>query len=175
MLLAEKKKQENISEYIIYMYQTELLIRSFELDIDKVESDVIQKIPIETLPISERGELRNWYQEIIVQMNEENLQNEGHLSSVQDIVKQLSDLSLSLQVESQDYRNIFNSARPYIRASIQASEGLINDPIQACLNGIFGFLIIRMKDQELDEDTQIAVENFGNVLSVLSHHYGNTK
>ena len=45
MLLADKKKKENISEYIIYMYQTELLIRNFEFDIDKIKVHVFGNIP----------------------------------------------------------------------------------------------------------------------------------
>lgn len=175
MLLADKKKQENISEYIIYMYQTEFLIRNFEFDIEKIQEHVLKKIPTELLDEQDRVALKNWYISIIDKMLNEKLQQEGHLSEVQAFVLQLSDLSLSLQVENEEYAAVFNAARPYIRASIQTSEGLIKDPIQACLNGVFGFLLSRMNDKQLDEDTQSAVDSFGNVLSLLSYHYGNPK
>ena len=101
-------------------------------------------------------------------MKEEELEREGHLSFVQDEVKRLSDLSLQLQVNDENYRAIFNRARPAIRASIVESNGLINDPIQACLNGILGLLIARMNGKEILDDTLAQLDHFGNVLSYLS-------
>ena len=175
MLLADKKKQENISEYIIYMYQTELLIRNFEFDIEKIQDHVLKNIPAELLDDPGRLALKNWYISTIDTMKSEKLTSEGHLSEVQEIVQELSNLSLNLQVENEEYAGVFGSARPYIRASIQTSGGLITDPIQACLNGVFGFLLSRMNDKKIDEDTQKAVDSFGNVLSLLSYHYGNPK
>ena len=141
MLLADKKKKQNLSEYIIYMYQTEMLVRNFDFDLEKIENHVVKNIPDESLNAEGKAELTEWYKGIIAEMKAENLEKEGHLGHVQDEVKRLSDLSLQLQVEDQNYRIIFNRARPAIRASIVESNGLVNDPIQACLNGVLGLLI----------------------------------
>ncbi len=171
MVLAEKKKRENISEYIVYMYQTELLVRNFAFDIGKIRALVVEHIKDENLDKAGKEELVFWYQEIISKMLNEELGKEGHLKEVQDIVQQLSDLSLNLQVNEKAYFDVFNLARPFIRASIQASEGLIKDPIQACLNGVFGLLIARMNGTEVGAKQMEAIEHFGNVLSVLSFHF----
>lgn len=165
MVLADKKKANNLSEYIIFMYQTELLVRNFELDIEKIKLHVIQNIPDQNI---DREALSDWYADVISEMKAEKLEKEGHLNSVQDEVKRLSDLSMRLQVEDENYRQVFQLARPHIRESIQASEGLINDPIQACLNGVFGLLLTRMNGKEIPEATMQSVEHFGNVLSYLS-------
>ena len=175
MLLAEKKRQENISEYIIYMYQTEMLIRNFGFDIGKIRALVVEHISDQNLDKAGKEELLTWYQETIVSMLTEKLEKEGHLHEVQEIVGQLSDLSLSLLTKNKDYQEVFNSARPYIRAAIQFSNGLVNDPIQACLNGVFGLLIARINGMEVDPEQQEAIQHFGNVLSLLSYHYGNSK
>ncbi len=175
MLLADKKKRENISEYIIYMYQTELLIRNFEFDLDKIEVHVLGNIPAEKLDDSGREELLEWYDSLITKMRAQDLQKEGHLDEVQEIIRQLSDLSLSLQVENEDYRGVFNAARPAIRQSIIESDGLINDPVQACVNGVFGLLLARMNGREVSAEQLSMVDHFGNVLSLLSYHYGNSK
>lgn len=175
MVLAEKKKQENISEYIIYMYQTELLIRNFAFDIGKIRALVVDQISDENLNAAGKEELVLWYGEIIASMLKEELGKEGHLDEVQKIVKQLSDQSLDLQVKDKTYFETFNAARPYIRESIQASKGLVTDPIQACLNGVFGLLIARMNGVEVELKQMEAIEHFGNVLSLLSYHYGNSK
>jgi len=175
MVLADKKKQENISEYIIYMYQTELLVRNFAFDIGKIRTLVVDHISDENLDGTGKEELVVWYQKIISKMLKEELGKEGHLSEVQGFVKELSDLSISLQIKDKAYFNTFNAARPFIRESIQASDGLVTDPVQACLNGVFGLLIARMNGDEVGAKQMEAIEHFGNVLSLLSHHYSNSK
>lgn len=169
MLLAEKKKQENISEYIIYMYQSEMLIRNFDFDIEKIKIHVFGNIPDEKMSEEKREEELVWYAEVIDQMKSEGLEKEGHLSYVQDEVQKLSDLSMKLLVEDENYRAVFNAARPAIRENIQASEGLVNNPIQACLNGVFGLLLARMNGKQIPDETMEQIEHFGNVLSMLSH------
>lgn len=168
MLLAEKKKQENISEYIIYMYQTELLIRNFEFDTEKIKVHVLGNIPDEKMPPEVKKDNLAWYAKVIKDMKKEGLEKEGHLSYVQDEVDKLSALSITLLGTNADYQLIFNSARPAIRENIQASAGLITNPIQVCLNGVFGLLLTRMNGKEIPEGIQQQLEHFGNVLSFLS-------
>ncbi len=36
MLIAQKKIHENIAEYILYMYQIEDVIRSYEFDLERI-------------------------------------------------------------------------------------------------------------------------------------------
>lgn len=168
MLLAEKKKSENISEYIIYMYQTELLIRNFELDLEKVKLHVIGNIPDGK---TDKAALTEWYKQVIEDMDAEGLQRDGHLSYIQAEVNALSELSLRLLTQNKDYQQVFNEARSSIRALIMASEGKVTNPVQACLNGVFGFLLARMNNNPIDEEQQEWAEHFGNVLSLLSYHY----
>lgn len=171
MLLADKKKQENISEYIIYMYQTELLIRNFEFDIDKIKVHVFGNIPDNKMSPETKETILTWYSQVIEDMGTEQLHKEGHLSYVQDEVQKLSDLSLKLLTEKEDYQAVFNMARPAIRENILASDGLVTNPIQACLNGVFGLLIARMNGTQISDEIMIQVEQFGNVLSFLSYAY----
>lgn len=169
MLIAEKKKKENLAEYIVYMYQTEMLIRNFDFNITLIEQHIIANIPEEKLDIQGKQELRAWYQGILEQMIAEGIQNTGHLASVQKQVQKLSDLSVQLLTYDTDYQPIFNEARPAIRENILAAEGKVSDPIQACLNGVFGLMITRMNGKEIPEHVQPQLNHFGNVLSYLSH------
>ena len=104
MLLADKKKQENISEYIIYMYQTELLIRNFDFDPEKIKTHVLGNIPDEKMDMGKKEEALNWYKSLIEAMQSEGLEKEGHLASVQAEVDKLSELSLQLLTENEDYQ-----------------------------------------------------------------------
>lgn len=168
MLSAEKKKSERITEYIIHMYQTELLIRNFEFDLEKIRLHVIGNIPDGK---TNKTELAGWYQKVIADMVSERLQKEGHLSYVQEAVKALSDLNLRLLTENEEYKNVFNAARPSISELIAASKGLVTDPVQACLNGIFGLLLARINGKAISDEQQNRVSHFGNVLSYLSYAY----
>jgi len=169
--LADKKKQENIAEYIIYMYQTELLIRNFEFDESKIRVHVFGNIPDEKMSPAEKEKNLNWYVTVIADMQKEGLQKEGHLSYVQEEVENLADLSIKLLSTNPDYQHIFNAARPAIRENIEASQGLISNPVQICLNGVFGLLLARMNGKEISEDIQEQLTHFGNVLSFLSSAY----
>ncbi len=171
MLLADKKKAENISEYIIYMYQTEMLIRNFDFDLNKIKIHVFGNIPSEKMPDEEKEKNLEWYSRIIDEMRKEGLEKEGHLASVQNEVEKLSDLSLRLLADDKIYQSVFNEARVAIRTNIQASNGLVTNPVQACLNGVLGLLIARMNGKHIPEEVQEQLEQFGNVLSYLSSKY----
>jgi len=171
MLLADRKKEQNISQYIIYMYQTELLIRNFEFDINEIQAQIVDKIPEETLDKEAKAEEIDWYSSMIDSMKSEGLEKKGHLKNVQEEVQKLSDLNLKLLAEDQEYQMVFHAARPAIRENIIASEGLVSDPVQACLNGVFGLLIARMKDKKVSAETLAQIDQFGNVLSYLSHKF----
>ena len=123
MLPAEKKKSERITEYIIHLYQTELLIRNFEFDLEKIKVHVIDNIPDGK---TNKTKWVGWYQKVIA-----------------DMVSEL----------------------------ITASEGLVTDPVQACLNGIFGLLPARINGKTISDKQQNRANHFGNVLSYLGYAY----
>ena len=43
MIIARKKRKENIAEYILYMWQVEDIIRANNLNITNVENNIIEK------------------------------------------------------------------------------------------------------------------------------------
>ncbi len=43
MIIASQKRKENVAEYILYMWQIEDLIRANDLDISKIETNIIDK------------------------------------------------------------------------------------------------------------------------------------
>ena len=76
MFVAEQKKRENIAEYLLYMWQLEDILRAYELDIDKVQAALI-----DTTHHSDEKKLeaRQWYMNLIEQMQAEGVEKEGHL------------------------------------------------------------------------------------------------
>lgn len=168
MNVAETKKRNNISEYIIHMYQTEDLIRAFDFDIDQIKEYVLKHIPGDE---AQQAELTSWYSDLLEQMKKENLVEQGHLSFVQQYVQELSDLKDALLKEDNDFIKTYENTKPHIKEMMDLSKGLITSDIQICLNGVYGLLLSRIQGRQVPEDIMDSLEKFGDVLSHLSFKY----
>ena len=67
MYIARKLKNENICEYLLYMWQVEDLIRAFGLNIDLLNERIISSYPVSDV---ERKSLYEWYESLIEMMRE---------------------------------------------------------------------------------------------------------
>ena len=47
MIVASKKRKENIAEYLLYMWQIEDLIRANGLDMDKIRTNIIDRFDLD--------------------------------------------------------------------------------------------------------------------------------
>ena len=45
MLVASQKRKENIAEYLLYMWQVEDIVRAFNLDIERIRQNIIDRVP----------------------------------------------------------------------------------------------------------------------------------
>ena len=62
MIIASKKRRENIAEYILYMWQIEDLIRANGLDINKIKTNVIDSFQLDE---AQKKEMEQWYESLI--------------------------------------------------------------------------------------------------------------
>ncbi len=168
MIIAENKRKNNISEYIIYMYKTEDLIRAYNFDTDQIRDYVIKHFPVAD---PEKEAIAQWYSNICEQMVQEKIQDKGHLSFVNKIAAELGEISKQLLKSDQAYRQIYDRAKIHINKNIALAKGAIQDPIQVCLNAIYGLLLLRMNGKQVDESMKEGINAFGEVLSYLSYKY----
>lgn len=168
MLVADKKKQKNISEYIIFMYQTEDLIRVYDFDIELIERYVIHHFPISK---EEKQQNKKWYDQVLQKMKSEGIEEKGHLSEVQMVVDQLLNLHNNLLKDDPEYQKIYQKAKFNIDHNLELSEGKIENEVQICLNGIYGLLLLRMNGRKVDESLMEPLNTFGDLLSYLSYQY----
>src|SRR5690554_4517418 len=145
MSIAENKKKNNISEYIIFMYQTEDLIRVYHFDMDQITDYVINHFPVDG---KEKEAIVVWYKEVLDQMTSENIQEKGHLKAVNDIVGELAEMSRQLLKSDHAYRQIYDQAKIQINKNMDHANGTIQEPIQICLNAIYGLLLLRMNGKK---------------------------
>ncbi|GJM28888.1 MAG: DUF4924 domain-containing protein [Cyclobacteriaceae bacterium] len=168
MLIAEQKRKESISEYIIFMYQTEDLIRAYNFNLEEIYKYVIQHFPVED---GMKTRIKAWYRKVANQMKKESIMKSGHLEELNQLAIELSNFNLELLKSDQTYRKIFDQAKLHINRNSALSNGQLTNPVQICLNGIYGLLILRLNGKPVDDNIKQGAQAFGDVLSYLSFKY----
>ncbi|MCB9174884.1 MAG: DUF4924 family protein [Flavobacteriales bacterium] len=173
MLIAQHKKQTNIAEYILYMWQIEDIIRSNNFDLTQINDTIISKFDV---PKETQYDIKLWYQNLIEQMLKEGKSEKGHLSF---LVKQLDELnnlhnSLLTTIQDVDYQNAYIAAKENIRNfMVKSTEA--NSEIEACLIALYGFLMLKLKQSEISSSTKEAMQTFSKLLAILVDRYNKLK
>ena len=89
MIIAQQKRQENIAEYLLYLWQVEDLLRACHLDIDMVEKTIISRYDVDD---KTRQEIKEWYESLIKMMELEDVREKGHIRVCHNVIIRLNDL-----------------------------------------------------------------------------------
>ena len=170
MLIAKEKKQNNIAEYILYMWQLEDLVRAFKFDIDLIKKHIINTM---TESSDLKKEIELWYSDIIQMMQMEKLENTGHLQVVKNVIIDLDGLHASLLNDNKEneYISFYKQALPNI---IELSEKIKSEnesEVHTMFHGLYALLLMRMKKREVGEATTEAMDSFSKLLSLLAKKY----
>lgn len=174
MLIANQKKKENIAEYVLYMFQVEMVVRSFDLDIDKVYDYYISQM---TSIEDARKDVKAWYTEIIEEMKKNSLEEKGHIARVHETMDEMTFLhnTLLTSLEDTEYQEIHTESGPYIQELRDRSGTDSLSDIEICLTGLFGKLTLRIQKKEITAETAEAFDAFTKLLAVLSVRYKDFK
>ncbi|HRW62850.1 MAG TPA: DUF4924 family protein [Bacteroidales bacterium] len=170
MIIAQQKKKENIAEYILYMWQIEDLIRAYNLDINEIDKNIVQAY---NQPEQVRKQIRNWYEGLIDLLKEENKTASGHLQFVQNTINDLNDLHLQLlkSPDHLDYIDLYNKAKEGISELANRSKGSVENEVEACFNGLYGILMLRLQQKVISPETIEAMSALTRLVALLSLKY----
>ncbi len=170
--IAEQKKAENVAEYVLYMWQMEDMIRAQDLDPEKVEKKIVEQFPEES-----REEERRWFLDLTERMKKEDLSEKGHLSELHEIISELQYLHNTLLniIKDQNYAHYFEKAQQHLEEFKEQTAGAVRTDVEACFHGLYGLLMLRMKQEEISKETENAMMTFRNVLAYLSQQYKKMK
>jgi hypothetical protein len=77
MQVAQKKLNENIAEYVLYMYQIEDIIRAYQFDVDIILKNYVKP----QLPdVSFINQYREWYKGLVTQMKNQKIEKKWTFS-----------------------------------------------------------------------------------------------
>ena len=174
MIFADTIKEKNIVEYILYMWQTEDIVRAFNLDIHKIETNVISTIQANS---SEKEKIKSWYSQLIKDLKLQGKTNVGHHNNINEIIVELNYLHNSLINLMQDatYSDLYKKALPFINDFRRRPENEDLSEIQLCLVALYGKLILKLKGLDISQETEAAINQFRNVLAYLSVKYKEMK
>lgn len=170
MYVAREKRQTNIIEYILYMWQLEDMLRACKFDASIIRSSIVEKYSVS---LHEKAELQAWYEQMSLAMQNEGLQSTGHLLFLNHLVQDLSDLNIYLlksEIDEQ-YTALFNKTMPFIIDIFDKSKGTIKNEIDACLSTLYGVLLLRLQQKNISEGTQLATQAISQLLSLLAKRY----
>lgn len=170
MLIAREKRKTNIVEYLLYMFNIEDIIRANHDNMEELEKNVIANF---NLPDNQMEELRAWYKSLIDRMEKEDLSQTGHLSSLKELIFQLNDLHLQLlnSLQEERYIELYHWAADYIKELKEKMKCPELTEIEVCLNGLYGYMILKMKSVTISEETLQAMSVFSQMLRYLSQKY----
>lgn len=170
MLIAQKKRKENISEYLLYMWQVEYLIRANHFDSDEIRRNVVERYD---QPPEIKAKIARWYEEIADMMRQEGVMEHGHIQLNNNIIITLTDLHLRLLKSPKEmiYGSMYYKTLPYI-VQLRTKSGGENLPeIETCFTAVYGYLVLRMKGKEISSETLEAIKQISAFLALLAEKH----
>ena len=170
MFISKQLKENNIAEYLIYMWQVEDMIRANGCDIEKIKKNIVEAYP---LTEEQKVELTQWYIDLIEMMRRENVMEKGHLQINKNIITWLTDLHLQLLRSSKFpyYSAAYYKALPYI-VELRAKGANKEEPeLETCFEALYGILLLKLQKKEISEETKKAQQAISGFLAMLSNYY----
>lgn len=174
MFIARQKQQENIAEYVLYMYQIEDLVRAYNFDLDAIIDNYVRP----QLPDNSFIEqYKDWYREIISQMKSQRIEKMGHLNDLKDVLVEISFLHNTLlsQANDEKYRVLFETGTPYIEEFKERSNLKEKNQIEVLFHALYMKLLLRMKGKEISAETEEAFDAMRIILAYLANSYRQMK
>lgn len=170
MFIAQKLRQKNIAEYLLYMWQTEDTIRAYGCNEEKIEKEYVPQF---RLNAEDSAGLAKWYADLCQMMRSEGIKEKGHLQINKNVVSNLVELSQQL-LESSGYRQYhsayFRALPDIMELRKRGNDSTLSD-IEVCFNALYGVMLLRIGKQPVSAATETAVKEISNVVAMLAAYY----
>ncbi len=173
MFISRKLRQENIAEYLLYMWQVEDIIRAFDCYMPALRREYISKFDC---PDEDREDLEDWYSNLIRMMTEEGCRESGHLQINNVTLQDLTELHVQLldSPKFPFYSAEYYKVLPFI-VELRNKGDKEKGEIETCLDALYGVMMLRLQRQEISEDTLRAVKEIMTFIGMLSDYYKKDK
>lgn len=174
MYIARQLKEKNIAEYLLYMWQIEDILRANRLDMDRLKANYLQQFQCTG---EAQKELEEWYAGLIRMMQEEGVQESGHLQINKNIILLLSDLHQQLLKSPKFpfYTAAYYKVLPYIVELRSKSNAKDLPELETCFDALYGVMLLRLQKKAVNDETARALADMTKLLGMLSEYYKQEK
>ncbi|MFI3270472.1 MAG: DUF4924 family protein [Rikenellaceae bacterium] len=176
MDISRHLRSRNISEYILYLWQLEDLLRSLQFSPQAIYSQFIA--PREELSPVRQQEIFMWYREMCELLESEGKRQSGHLEHTLHLIADLQDLHLRLLhlPIGARYRTLWvtlEEVLPDLRAVLSEEEtpAEISD-IELCFRALYGAVLYKLKGENGRGAVEDTIAYISPVIAELSSTYG---
>ncbi|MDR2423509.1 MAG: DUF4924 family protein [Prevotellaceae bacterium] len=164
MLVAKIKRNENIAEYVLYLWQIEDLLRAMNFD-----GNVIYRTLVEPLKVSDekKQETFFWYMGIVNLLKEDGKDTVGHNRHSLSVIAELNKLHLDLLKTDSKYSALFEAARDDIDLFREKLSKTANH-VEIAFDALYAKLLLNMKKERISAETSAAFDRIAAMLARLS-------
>ena len=169
MFIAQELRKKSIAEYLLYMWQTEDLIRACGCSLSRIRREYIDKFDYTD---EQKEELADWYGNLIRMLNQEGKRESGHLQINEIIAQDMMDLHAQLLQSSKFtfYNAEYFKVLPFI-VELRNKGDKKNNEIETCLDALYGVMMLRLQKKEITPETAHAVQEITTFVGMLSDYY----
>ena len=177
MLIAQKLQYSSRSEYLLYMWQVEDILRAHHCSIDELREKYLARFDVTS---EVRAEMEAWYENLCVMMREEGVTEHRHLQINKNVIEGLAEVHELLidNAKYPYYRQMYYKVLPYIvelRAKQDAAskeDGMgVAQELELCFELLYGVMLLRLQKKTLSEETQTATKDVSVFLGQLSDYW----
>lgn len=171
MYIAQKKRKENIAEYILYLWQLEDLLRALQFSPEAIYSQLVAKSALDD---ASRQQVFFWYMDIVNLLRQEGKESSGHLEHTLHLIADLNDLHERLLVlpAGEKYRKVFVALAPEMPAlRVKLGKTDVSD-IELCFRALYAVVLYRIKgDKSHEEGIRNVIDLISPVIAELASVY----
>jgi hypothetical protein len=152
------------------MFQVEDIIRAYGLDVDRICNEYLPRFQYTKEQIADQ---RDWYAGLIRMMQEEGVQENGHVQVVKNTLLLMVDRHQELLADPKQpfYSAAYYKALPYIVELRSKGMNKEKNEIENCVDALYGATVLKMQGRELTDETKQALQPISHLLEMLSKLY----
>lgn len=163
MFIAQKLRSQSVCAYLIYMYQTEDLVRAYGLDAERIAAEYLPRFGYDDTQLLQAKE---WYESLARMMREEGKEQAGHIRVVQNTIDLMEDHHRELLEDSEEqaYKTAYYKALPHIVTLRSQGNNKDKHEMENCIDALYGATLLRMQGKDLSAGTQAALQPISELL-----------
>ena len=196
MIIAQKLREQNVAEYLLYMWQVEDMLRAVGLNVDKLDETYLSRFQLEP---AQKAEMRQWYADLAEMMRQEGVAEKGHLQICKNVLIWLSDLHQQLlrSPKFPYYSAAYYKALPFIvelrsknhtkdlkdekdcfvekKDETKDGEQEEKSELENCFDALYGLMLLRLQGKPVSEETKKAMDSISTFIGMLADYYKKDK